>query len=72
MLFCAQIEAAGEELFALTCNRDLEGIVVKHKFGPRSNRKMKLFIPLAVHARRVSCSRKLHNLQPLGDQNQFI
>jgi len=28
------IEAAGEELFALACNRDLEGIVAKHKFGP--------------------------------------
>jgi ATP-dependent DNA ligase len=28
------IEAVGEELFALACKRDLEGIVAKHKFGP--------------------------------------
>jgi ATP-dependent DNA ligase len=32
--FCDHIEAAGEELFALACKRDLDGIVAKHKFGP--------------------------------------
>ena len=34
VLFCHHIEAAGEELFALACRNDLEGIVAKHKFGP--------------------------------------
>jgi bifunctional non-homologous end joining protein LigD len=35
VLFCDHIEAAGEELFALACKRDLECIVAKHKFGPK-------------------------------------
>jgi len=34
VLFCDHIEEAGEELFALACKNDLEGIVAKHKFGP--------------------------------------
>jgi bifunctional non-homologous end joining protein LigD len=34
VLFCDHVEATGEELFALACKRDLEGIVAKHKFGP--------------------------------------
>jgi ATP-dependent DNA ligase len=34
VLYCDHIEATGEELFALACKRDLEGIVVKHKFEP--------------------------------------
>ena len=34
VLFCDHIEAAGEELFALACKTDLEGIVAKHKFEP--------------------------------------
>src|SRR5215469_3429713 len=34
VLYCGHVEAAGEELFALACKRDLEAIVAKHKFGP--------------------------------------
>jgi bifunctional non-homologous end joining protein LigD len=34
VLFGDHVEAAGEELFALACKRDLDGIVAKHKFGP--------------------------------------
>jgi ATP-dependent DNA ligase len=34
VLFCDHIEAAWEELFALACKRDLDGIVAKHRFGP--------------------------------------
>ena len=34
VLFCDHVEADGEELFALACRRDLEGIVAKDKFGP--------------------------------------
>jgi bifunctional non-homologous end joining protein LigD len=34
ILFCDHVEHAGEELFKLACENDLEGIVAKHKFGP--------------------------------------
>jgi ATP-dependent DNA ligase len=33
VVYCDHVEAAGEELFALVCKRDLDGIVAKHKFG---------------------------------------
>ena len=34
VLVCDHVEAAGEELFALACKRDLEDIMARHKFGP--------------------------------------
>jgi Phage integrase family/ATP dependent DNA ligase domain len=34
LLYCEHVEGMGEELFHLVCQRDLEGIVAKHKFDP--------------------------------------
>ncbi len=34
ILYGNHIEQRGEELFALACELDLEGIVAKHKFSP--------------------------------------
>ena len=34
ILYCDHIERDGEDLFALACQNDLEGVVAKHKFGP--------------------------------------
>jgi bifunctional non-homologous end joining protein LigD len=36
VLYCHHIDERGEELFKLACERDLEGIVAKHKFSPYS------------------------------------
>ncbi len=34
LLYVDHVEERGEELFALACDHDLEGIVAKHKFSP--------------------------------------
>lgn len=34
VVFCDHVEQAGEGLFAIACQNDLEGIVAKHRFGP--------------------------------------
>jgi len=34
LLYCDHVEDTGEELFALVCQRDLEGVVAKRKFDP--------------------------------------
>ncbi len=33
LLYCRHIEEAGEDLFGLACEYDLEGVVAKHKFA---------------------------------------
>jgi ATP-dependent DNA ligase len=34
LLYCDHVEGMGEDMFHLICQRDLEGIVAKHKFDP--------------------------------------
>jgi bifunctional non-homologous end joining protein LigD len=34
LLYCDHVEERGEDLFALTCEHDLEGIVAKHRLSP--------------------------------------
>ena len=34
LLYCDHIEERGEDLFALACEHDLEGVVAKHKSSP--------------------------------------
>jgi ATP-dependent DNA ligase len=42
IMYCDHVEAAGEELFQLACQNDLEGIVAKRKFDPVPTRSREM------------------------------